>query len=248
MPAVDLRANARDKLIVALDVASAAEALALVDRVGPHAGLFKVGLELFISAGPGILEAIRKKTSAGIFLDLKFHDIPATVRAARQAAERHGVRFLTVHCETGDRLVEPGQASSGTAQLLGITVLTSVDQAALRAAAWSAPDVTVEELALRRAALARDAGCAGVVCSGNEVRAIRSRFGREFLIVTPGIRPAWAAIPGDDQRRATTPGQSIAAGADFLVVGRPICDAPNPAQAAERVEEEIAAALTRGPD
>jgi orotidine-5'-phosphate decarboxylase len=243
VPAVDLRATARGKLIVALDVASAAEALTLVDRIGPHAGLFKVGLELFISAGPAILDSIRKKTSAGIFLDLKFHDIPATMRAARQAAERHGVRFLTVHCETADRLIESEQTASGTAQLLGVTVLTSVDQDALRTAAWSPPEVTVEALALRRAALARDAGCAGVVCSGDEVRAIRSRFGRDFVVVVPGIRPAWAAVPGDDQRRATTPGQAIAAGADYLVVGRPVRDAKDPAEAVERIVGEMGAAL-----
>lgn len=237
--------QARERLIVALDVASEAEAVALVERVGPHVGLFKVGLELFIGAGPAILDAIREKTPAGIFLDLKLHDIPATVRAARRAAERYGVRFLTVHCETGEPLAEPAASAGSPTALLGVTVLTSVDQAALNAAGWYDPKVTIDDLALRRAALARDAGCAGVVCSGNEARAIKQRFGREFLVVTPGIRPAWAAVPGDDQRRATTPAQAIAAGADFLVVGRPIRDAKDPGEAVECIVDEIAEALDR---
>lgn len=244
MPAVDASAAARDKLIVALDVASTQDALALVKRIGPRVGLFKVGLELFVSEGPAILESIRAASSAGIFLDLKFHDIPATVRAARRTAERYGVRFLTVHCESRDRLVESSTDADHAPQLLGVTVLTSTDTAALRAAEWYDPAMSIEELALRRASLARDAGCAGVVCSGHEVRAIRAKFPRPFVIVTPGIRPDWAPVPGDDQRRTTTPSQAIAAGTDFLVVGRPIRDAKDPARAAEQVMEEIAGALT----
>jgi orotidine-5'-phosphate decarboxylase len=117
----------------------------------------------------------------------------------------------------------------------------------MRSAGWYDPRMTVGDLALRRAALAREAGCAGVVCSGDEARARKNQFGREFVVVTPGIRPAWAAVPGDDQRRATTPAQAIAAGADFLVVGRPIRDAKDPVEAVERVVEEIAGALTGGP-
>jgi orotidine-5'-phosphate decarboxylase len=234
-------------LIVALDVASQQDALALVERIGPRAGLFKIGLELFVSGGPAILAAIRATSAAGIFLDLKFHDIPATVRAARRAVERYGVRFLTVHCESADRLTEPAPSTGNAPQLLGVTVLTSTDAAALRAAGWYDPSLSIEDLACRRAALARDAGCTGVVCSGHEIRAIRARFPRPFVIVTPGIRPAWAAVSGDDQRRTTTPGQAIAAGADFLVVGRPIRDAKDPGEAAERVVDEIASALAGGP-
>jgi orotidine-5'-phosphate decarboxylase len=234
-------------LIVALDVASTHEAVALVKRIGPRVGLFKVGLELFVSEGPAILEAIRAAGSAGIFLDLKFHDIPATVRAAREAADRYGVRFLTVHCESNDRLIEPASSVGSASQLLGVTVLTSTDAAAMQAAGWYDPAISIEALAIRRAELARDAGCTGVVCSGHEVRTIRAKFPRPFVIVTPGIRPDWAAVPGDDQRRITTPAQAIAAGADFLVVGRPIRDAKDPARAAERVAEEIANALTGPP-
>jgi orotidine-5'-phosphate decarboxylase len=231
-------------LIVALDVPSQPQAMDLVKRIGSRVGLFKVGLELFVAAGPSILDAIRQNTWAGIFLDLKFHDIPATMRAARLAAERYGVRFLTVHCETGERLT--AASADGSAQLLGVTVLTSTDASAMRTAGWYDPHITVEGLALRRAAVAREAGCAGVVCSGDEARAIKKQFGREFVVVTPGIRPAWAAVLGDDQRRATTPAQAIAAGADFLVVGRPIRDARDPADAVERIVDEIAGALTGG--
>lgn len=242
VPAVDhLHAAARGRLIVALDFASEPQSLDLVKRIGSRVGLFKVGLELFVSAGPSILEAIRQHTTAGIFLDLKFHDIPATMRAAGLAAKRYGVRFLTVHCETSERLTA---ASSGLAatQFLGVTVLTSTDASAMQAAGWYDPHITVEALVLRRAALARDAGCAGVVCSANEARAIKTQFGPEFVVVTPGIRPAWAAVPGDDQRRANTPAQAIAAGADFLVVGRPIRDAQDPVEAVERIVEEISTA------
>ncbi|MBI3608114.1 MAG: orotidine 5'-phosphate decarboxylase, partial [Nitrospirae bacterium] len=138
-----------------------------------------------------------------------------------------------------DRTTSPPQRP----QLLGVTVLTSLSQADLHAAGWYAPDLTVEKLALLRAETAFHAGCAGVVCSGKEAREIKARFGPEFLVVTPGIRPAWAPVAKDDQQRATTPAEAIAQGADYLVVGRPIRTAPDPVKAAERVIEEIAAAL-----
>jgi orotidine-5'-phosphate decarboxylase len=239
----DARAAARDKLIFALDVPSDTEAQRLVTLLKDHVGLFKVGLELFVSAGPAVLEAICDQTDAGIFLDLKFHDIPETMRAARRAAERHRVRFLTVHCDQRDRLAEPARTAPAGPRLLGVTALTSLGQADLRTAGWYAKDLTVEQLVLLRAQTAFDAGCAGVVCSGSEVRAIKTRFGPEFLVVVPGIRPAWAAVKGDDQQRAATPAEAIAQGADYLVVGRPIRTAPDPVKAAERVIDEIAASL-----
>ncbi len=238
MARTDPRTTAKNKLIFALDVPSAAEARRLVTKLRDHVGVFKVGLELFVSAGPSLVDAIADLSDADIFLDLKLHDIPATVRATIVAATKPRVRFLTVHCEQADRLVEPAP-NQAPIQLLGVTALTSMGPAEMHAAGWFTPDLTVEGLVLRRAAIARDAGCAGVVCSGNEVRGIKQRFGREFLVVTPGIRPAWAAIPGDDQRRATTPGEAIAAGADFIVVGRPIRAANDPAEAATRIADEI---------
>jgi len=239
----DARAAARDRLIFALDVPSDTEARRLVTLLKNHVGLFKVGLELFVAAGPSILDIISDQTNAGIFLDLKFHDIPETMRAARRAAERHHVRFLTVHCDQRDRLAEPARTAPAGPRLLGVTALTSLGQADLRTAGWYAKDLTVEQLVLLRAQMALDAGCAGVVCSGNEARAIKTLFGPEFLVIVPGIRPAWAAVKGDDQQRAATPAEAIAQGADYLVVGRPIRTAPDPVKAAERVIDEIAASL-----
>jgi orotidine-5'-phosphate decarboxylase len=238
----DPRAAAKAKLIFALDVPSAGKARHLVTLLKDHVGLFKVGLELFVSAGPAVLDAISDQTDAGIFLDLKFHDIPETMRAAQRAAEQHRVRFVTVHCDQRTRL-STRPATTRDPQLLGVTVLTSLSQADLQAAGWYAPDLTVEKLALLRAETAVLAGCAGVVCSGNEARQIKTRFGPDFLVITPGIRPAWAPVDKDDQQRATTPAEAIAQGADYLVVGRPIRTAPDPVKAAERVIDEIAASL-----
>ena len=183
----DPRAAARGKLIFALDVPSDAEARRLVTRLKDHVGLFKVGLELFVSAGPAVLDAISDQTDAGIFLDLKFHDIPETMRAARRAAERHRVRFVTIHCDQRVRLSDRTALTPQAPRLLGVTVLTSLGQNDLRAAGWYAPDLTVEALAMLRAETAFHAGCAGVVCSGAEARAIKQRFGPDFLVVTPGI-------------------------------------------------------------
>ena len=239
----DARAAAKDKLIFALDVPSETDARRLVALLKDHVGLFKVGFELFVSAGPAVLDAISDQTDAGIFLDLKFHDIPETVRAAARAVERHRVRFLTVHCDQRARLAEPARTAPAGPRLLGVTALTSLGEADLRTAGWYAKDLTVEQLVLLRAQTALDAGCTGIVCSGNEARAIKTGFGPEFLVVVPGIRPAWAAVKGDDQQRAATPAEAIAQGADYLVVGRPIRTAPDPVKAAERVIDEIAASL-----
>ncbi len=242
MPLTDARTTAKHKLIFALDVPSATEARRLVALLKDQVGLFKIGLELFVSAGPSLVDAIADLSDADIFLDLKLHDIPATVRAAIAAASKPRVRFLTAHCEQADRLGGSGDRVSHP-QLIGVTALTSIGKTEMNTAGWYAPDLTVMDLVMRRAAIARDAGCAGVVCSGDEVRAIKQKFGPDFLVVVPGIRPAWAAIKGDDQRRATTPAQAITAGADFIVVGRPIRTANDPAEAADRVVDEIAEAL-----
>jgi orotidine-5'-phosphate decarboxylase len=239
----DARAAAKAKLIFPLDVPTESEALRLVTLLKNHVGLFKVGLELFVSTGPSILDAITKITEADIFLDLKLHDIPETMRAARRAAARHRVRFVTVHCDQHTPLAERLASDAGAPQLLGVTALTSLDQAELQAAGWYAPDLTMERLVLLRAATAFQAGCAGVICSGQEARAIKRRFGRDFLVVTPGIRPTWAGVSADDQQRTSTPTEAIAQGTDYLVIGRPIRTAPDPVKAAERVVEEIAAAL-----
>jgi orotidine-5'-phosphate decarboxylase len=218
--------------------------MSYVNRLAEHVGLFKVGLELFISEGPDLLAAIRQAGSAGIFLDLKLHDIPATMQRALKAAARHQPDFVTVHCDEGggilERVLEPGSVT----KILGITVLTSLDAPKLEAMGYREGYVRdISALVLLRARLAKAAGCHGVVCSGLEVSAIKETFGSDLLAVTPGIRPAWTLVEGDDQKRIVTPADAVKNGADYVVIGRPIRDADNPAEAADRVAEEIAAVL-----
>jgi len=233
----------QDRLIFPLDVPRLSQALDLVRQLKDDVGLFKIGLELFVAEGPHLLGVLGRETAADFFLDLKFHDIPETVRRAVECLPPR-VRFATVHCEPGCGLQAAAAAAAtrGVA-LLGVTVLTSLDTAALLAAGI-APDLAASprELVLRRAALAHSAGCAGVVCAGPEARAVKEAFGPDFLVVCPGIRPAWAKVPGDDQKRLMSPGEAVGAGADYLVVGRPIRQAPDPAAAARQIVAEIAAA------
>jgi orotidine-5'-phosphate decarboxylase len=216
--------SARDRLIVALDVPTAAHAMTLVDRLAGQVGMFKVGSQLFTAQGP---ELVKELVSRGekVFLDLKYHDIPNTVAAAVGEASRLGVSLLTVHALGGRAMIEAAMGALpalGT-RLLAVTVLTSHDQ---------------ETLAVRRlAVLARDANADGVVASPHEVGLIRQACGPGVLVVTPGIRPAGAAR--GDQARAATPATALAAGADYLVVGRPIIEARDPAEAAAAIIAEM---------
>jgi orotidine-5'-phosphate decarboxylase len=230
--------DARDRLVFALDVPDAAEALRLVDLLRGEVGAFKVGLELFCAEGPPLVRRVAERGGA-VFLDLKLHDIPATVsRAVARAVQPGGVRWLTAHVGGGrEMLREAVRASGGKAGILGVTVLTSLDEAAAAEVGLAGPP---GDLAVRRAAVAVGAGCAGVVASPAEARAIRAALGAGPLIVTPGIRPASAEA--GDQRRIGTPESAIAAGADVLVVGRPIRDAADPAAAARAIRAAIAAA------
>lgn len=235
----------RDYIIFPLDLPTFDRAVSYVEALDGHVGLFKVGLELFIAQGPEILKAIRERTDGGIFLDLKLHDIPATVKRAFMAAARHGPRFVTVHCdEGGDMLKGVAEESAGDTQILAITVLTSLNQEKLRALGYDrqyADDIS--RLVLLRARMAKAAGCHGVVCSGLEAKAVRREVGPDMVVVTPGIRPAWTLVEGDDQKRVVTPADAVRNGSDYLVIGRPIRDAKDPRQAADRVAEEIASAL-----
>lgn len=237
------RDDARRRLILALDVADGGRALELAARLKGRVGLFKVGLELFVAAGPQLLEELSRATHTEIFLDLKLHDIPATVRAAVDAASRFPVRFVTVHCDQPDRLTPPDRVHDARPQLLGVTALTSLGPDDLRTAGWYASDLTMADLVGRRAEVALSAGCSGVVCSPSEAADVRRRFGTQPVIVTPGIRPAWALVDGDDQRRTASVADAVAAGSDYLVVGRPIRNAADPVDAAERVVDEIAEAM-----
>lgn len=234
----------KDYIVFPLDVSAYDDAMSYASRLSGRVGLFKVGLELFISEGPAILQGIREAGDAGIFLDLKLHDIPATMRRAFEAAAVHRPRFITVHCDEGGGFLRETARSHPETQILGITLLTSLDAGKLLAMGYADAYVRdVAALALLRARLAKEAGCHGVVCSGLEVGAIKQEFGAELIAVTPGIRPAWTLVEGDDQRRVVTPAAAVRNGADYVVIGRPIRDAADPADAAARVADEIAAAL-----
>jgi len=238
-------ADPKESLCFALDVSRTNEARRLVGLLGPHVGLFKVGLELFIKEGPAILSSIRDWGAKGIFLDLKLHDIPRTVRRAWRSAAHLPVDFLSVHSESllmddpeGPKLSDQEALPS----LLGITILTSLSEGDLRRLGY-AEHSSVTDIVLTRAEIAKKAGCAGVVCSGREVGAVRDRFGPDFIILTPGVRPAWSLVSGDDQARILTPYDAIRSGSDFVVVGRPISQAEDPAEAARKVLDEIGQGL-----
>jgi orotidine-5'-phosphate decarboxylase len=235
----------KEYLIFPLDLPNREAAIAFANQLKQSVGMFKIGLELFIQAGPGMIGVIRDMGPVQIFLDLKLHDIPATVERAMRIISSLGVRFATVHCGENIEMLEAAVAGSrGKVAVLGVTVLTSVDAADIRRAGYRRIfSDSLDELVLQRASDARDAGCAGVVCSGREASLIKSVLGPEFLAVTPGIRPRWSLGEGDDQRRATTPAQAIQGGSDYLVIGRPIRDAADPKSAADRVAKEIRSVL-----
>ena len=228
----------RERLIVALDVPTAYEAHSLVDRLLGHVGMFKVGSQLFTAAGP---ELVREIVRGGgrVFLDLKFHDIPNTVAGAVASAVGLGVALVDVHGLGGAAMMQAAAAARGTGdlRLLAITILTSHDQRALAEIGVSG---ALADAVQRLAALAKRSGADGVVCSPHEIDLVRETCGPDFLVVTPGIRPA-GAVPGD-QARAATPAAALAAGADFIVVGRPILAAADPAAAADAIVAEMASA------
>ncbi|MFZ7127329.1 MAG: orotidine-5'-phosphate decarboxylase [Desulfobacterales bacterium] len=237
--------NSTERIVFPLDVPSSDEALRLAGHLAGSVGLFKVGLELFIRSGPEIVRRIREQTGTGIFLDLKLHDIPETVRRAVAAAADLGVELITVHCGESGRMLEAAVAGGGgRTKILGVTVLTSISESDLRVAGVSA---SLDELVLRRAEAARKAGLAGVVCSGREAGRIKARCGPGFIAVTPGIRPAWEGVGTDDQQRVMTPFEAVRNGADFLVIGRPIRDAADPKAAANRISVEIQEAIESMP-
>ena len=236
--------TARDRLIFALDVNSRYEALELAKKLVGHVGVFKIGLELFSSEGPAVVKAVTDVGGA-VFLDLKLHDIPTTVERAALNASRLGVRFLTVHASGGRRMLEAAcrgaREGAGTgresAKILAVTVLTSMEDQDLRDIGLDGPVVAAAE---RFALLADRATCYGVIASAREAAAIRAVCRDKFAIVTPGIRPAGS--DAQDQARFETPASAIEQGADFLVVGRPIRDAADPAAAADAIVAEIASA------
>ena len=230
----------RDRLIVALDAHRLDEARALADRLSGNVRWLKVGSALYTAAGPAAVLAFVPRFR--VFLDLKFHDIPAQVAGAVNAAVRLGVDLCNVHALGGSAMMRAAAEAASSAAACGrrpatviaVTLLTSLDAAAMKEAAIGG---AAAETALRLAQLAQAAGLGGVVASPLDAGAIRSACGPDFLIVCPGIRPAGA--PDDDQRRTLSPGKAIRAGADMLVVGRPITAAPDPLQAVNEILEQI---------
>ena len=234
---------AKERLIVALDVDSVAEAETLVSRLQDQVGVFKVGMQLYNSVGPDIVRRIQN-SGGRVFLDLKLHDIPNTVGQASVALTRQRVFMFNIHTAGGSEMMK--KAVDMTRQevadsviplplVIGVTVLTSINQAILENE-MGVPR-SVEEQVVHWARLAKESGLNGVVASPKEIRAIRAECGNDFLIITPGVRPAWAAV--NDQKRVMTPREAVEAGASYLVVGRPITGAADPDEAAKRIVKEM---------
>ena len=226
------------RVIVALDYPRAEPARAFVDRVRPDLCRLKVGKELFVAAGPAFVEELAARGFA-VFLDLKFHDIPNTVAQACKAAARMGVWMTNVHASGGPRMMQAAREAleglSERPRLIAVTVLTSMGEEELRAIGIEA---SARQQVLLLASLAHDSGMDGVVCSAQEAPLLRPAFGADFLLVTPGIRPAGSEA--GDQTRILTPTQAIRSGADYLVIGRPITQAADPLAALESIAREIA--------
>ena len=230
--------SADPRIIVALDFPDAKGALALAKRLDPKLCRVKVGKELYTAAGPSLVEKLQR-SGFGVFLDLKFHDIPNTVAAACAAAAQLGVWMVNVHALGGRAMMSAArEALAGTKarpRLTAVTLLTSLGAADLSEVGLAG---TPQEVVLRLAGLARESGLDGIVCSAQEVAGLRARFGRDFCLVTPGIRPAEAAR--DDQNRVATPREAVANGSDYLVIGRPITRATDPLAALHAINAEIA--------
>jgi len=242
--------DATGKLIFALDAAGLREAMPWITLLSGHVGMFKVGKELFTAAGPGIIESI-KQNGGRVFLDLKFHDIPNTVARAAEAAVKMNVDMFNIHAAGGGKMMrEAIHAAVATAEkqgttppvVLAVTVLTSLNDADLAEIGY---DRTTDDLVLHLARLAKKSGASGVVASPQDIAALRSELGSDFVIVTPGIRDT-SQPPADDQKRTLGAFDAIAAGADYIVVGRPIRQAADPLEACRRITEEIARGLAAG--
>jgi orotidine-5'-phosphate decarboxylase len=239
MPAAQTDMSPTDQLAVALDFCDTQEAMNLVDRLGQTCQWYKVGMELYYAAGNRIVQQLRD-CGFDVFLDLKLHDIPNTVAGAVRSATRAGASLLTIHASGGAAMMQAAvdaASAPGSPRLLAVTVLTSMDANELAGIGITASPA---EQVLRLAKLAQASGIDGMVCSPEEVAALRKETGPNTLLVIPGIRPTGSAI--GDQKRIATPAEAIAHGASMLVVGRPITCATDPAQAAQTILQEIAEA------
>jgi orotidine-5'-phosphate decarboxylase len=227
-------AAAAGKIIVALDVPTRTKALRLVKQLRPQISTFKVGLQLYTAEGPEVVHAILE-TGARLFLDLKLHDIPNTVAHAVEAAGKLGVHMLTIHLCGGRAMIEAAVAArTESLTLLGVTVLTSMDQSALLE---TGVEADLGQHVLRLAQLGADGGIAGLVASPHEVKLLRDRLRTQIQLVVPGVRPSWAKAA--DQKRVMTPGEALRAGADYLVIGRPITAHADPLEAVAKICAEL---------
>jgi len=237
---------AKDRIILALDVDTAEEALQLVGKLSAHVGVFKIGMQLYDGIGPDIIKRVHD-LGGRVFLDLKLHDIPNTVAAASRLITRFNTFMFNVHAAGGREMMsqaaqaareQADRQSTAPPLLLAVTVLTSISQQEL-AEDMLVTSLSVEELVVKWALMAQQSGIGGVVCSPQEIIPIRKACGPDFKIVTPGIRPLWSAA--NDQKRITTPRQALDQGADFMVIGRPIVQADDPVAAARRIIDELEA-------
>jgi orotidine-5'-phosphate decarboxylase len=227
-------ATVSGKIIVALDVATKAEALQLVAQLAPEISFFKVGLQLYTAAGPEIVREILAK-GARVFLDLKLHDIPNTVAGAVRSAGELGVQMLTIHLSGGLEMIRAAVAArKDKMSILGVTVLTSTNEETLQELGVSGK---IDNHVLRLAKLGVSAGVQGLVASPHEIKKLRAEFDDKIVLVIPGVRPSWAEA--GDQKRLLTPREAIDAGADYLVIGRPITAHPNPREAVTKILDEL---------
>lgn len=238
--------EAKDRIVLALDVDTSEEALALVKKLSGYVGVFKIGMQLFNTAGPNIVHRVHD-LGGRVFVDLKLHDIPNTVAAAAKVLTRLNTFMFNVHAAGGREMMRlAAQASLQEAQkrgveaplILAVTVLTSISQPEL-AEELCVTDFKLEELVVKWARMAQESGLGGVVCSPREIVPIRQACGPDFKIVTPGIRPLWSAP--NDQKRITTPRQALDMGADYMVIGRPITQDADPVAAAQKIIDELEA-------
>jgi orotidine-5'-phosphate decarboxylase len=228
--------KAADKIIVALDVPTKKEALDLVEQLRDQISFFKIGLQLYTAEGPEIVRAVLS-TGAKVWLDLKLHDIPNTVARAVESAAGLGAQMLTIHLSGGPEMIRAAvTARKNNLSILGVTVLTSATDQTLRTIGISDK---IDNQVLRLAKLGVEAGVDGLVASPHEVKMLRDQFGAKIKLVVPGIRPNWSET--GDQRRVTTPRQALDAGADYLVIGRPITTHPQPREAVAKILDEIGA-------
>ncbi len=232
-----------DRILLALDVDTEDKALEIVRELAGEVGGFKIGKELFTSTGPSVVRSVSRE-GGNVFLDLKYHDIPNTVKGACRAAAGLGVFMLNVHAAGGSAMMqaavegsrEGAEKGGGERPLvIAVTVLTSIDEPVLRNE-LRIPFAPLDQV-VHFAVLAQENGADGVVCSPREIEAVRSACGNDFVIVTPGIRPAWAST--DDQKRIMTPSEAVSKGADYIVIGRPIRAAENRREAVRKVAEEL---------